>query len=97
MRKLLTALALTFSVAGLGLAGCGKIDNIIDCHSICSRYQTCFDSTYDVGACEGRCKNMSAADGNYQRVVDECNACISDRDCSAATFHCSAQCSTVIP
>ncbi len=95
MRRILTAIALTFSVAAIG--GCGKIDNAIDCHQICSRYQTCFDSTYDVGACEGRCKNRSAADGNYQRTVDQCNACISDRDCSAATFHCGTECSTVIP
>ncbi len=97
MQKILMGLSFAFAVATFGLTGCGKIDNAIDCHSICSRYQTCFDKNYDTGACEGRCKNASAADANYQHEVDVCNTCINDQDCTAAAFKCSSQCNSVVP
>ena len=44
---LVAAMALT------GMVGCG-VDAVLDCHSICDRYASCYDSDYDTAACEGK-------------------------------------------
>ena len=33
----------------------------------------------------------------YRRSADECDACISGRACTSATFNCSAQCASIVP
>jgi hypothetical protein len=95
MNKLLAIAAVLF--AGLTQANCGAISTAIDCHSICSRYSDCYDSKYDVSACESRCRGHAADDANYNRTASECSACIGDRACASATFSCSGQCSSVVP
>lgn len=86
------------AVAGI-VAGtaCSSIDNAIDCNSICKRYADCFNSAYDVSACESRCKSNSQNDADYQNKVNTCSACIDDRSCSSATFNCAGNCSNVVP
>jgi hypothetical protein len=93
MKKTLTALALS---AGLALSACGAIDTALDCRAICVRYQTCFDSTYDVGNCEARCRTNSN-DAAYRSSANQCSACIDDRSCASATFGCTTQCASVVP
>ena len=88
------------AVAGCVVAfvGCdGPIENSVDCHRVCSRYESCFDSNYDVSGCETRCRSMANADASYQNDVDACEACIDDESCAAATFQCSAPCGSVVP
>ncbi|MBS1149360.1 MAG: hypothetical protein H6Q89_1058 [Myxococcaceae bacterium] len=82
------------------LSGCvvvQKVDTAIDCHGVCSRYQSCFESTYDVSACELRCRDASSTDGDYRRKADMCNACISERSCASATFACVVECAAIVP
>jgi hypothetical protein len=74
-----------------------KIDSAIDCHGICSRYETCFDRKYDVAACESRCRETAAQDGNYRRKADACDECITDKACTSATFSCGVECVAVVP
>jgi hypothetical protein len=80
-----------------GLAGCNPIDAAIDCHAICARYQSCFDTSYDVPACESKCRSNSTTDTDYRHKADQCNACIDDRSCASSTFNCASECSTVVP
>lgn len=93
MKTLFTAVLLS----SLCLLGCGTIDAAIDCHAICARYGDCFDAKYDVAACEARCRSHSSSDSEYRHTANQCSACIDDRACTAATFSCGAQCSTVVP
>lgn len=74
-----------------------KVDNVIDCQGICDRYRSCFDSDYDVAACASRCRSHSSDDSDFRRKADVCNACISERSCTAATFKCAADCVSVVP
>lgn len=75
------------------LAGC----NAYDCQKICDRYQTCFDSKYNVGACAARCRNDSANDADYDHKANVCSACIDDQSCSSATFSCGGSCGSIVP
>jgi hypothetical protein len=85
------------AIAITGLAACGPVDSALDCHAICGRYASCFDSKYDTGACETRCRDNAAKDSTYKRKADTCNACINDRACASATFSCTADCASVVP
>ncbi|MBI5547651.1 MAG: hypothetical protein HY901_27530 [Deltaproteobacteria bacterium] len=91
----------TFAAAAfltaLAFPACGSIDAAVDCHSICSRYSDCYDADYDVGACESRCRDHSSDDADYRHLADQCNACISDRACPAASFNCATECLSVVP
>ncbi len=79
------------------VTGCGKVENAVDCQTICDEYRNCFDSSYDVGACTSRCRDSSSRNSNFQRQVDECDACIGGRDCKSATFNCASDCANVVP
>jgi hypothetical protein len=85
----------------LALGGCAtvvqRIDSAIDCSGICSRYASCFDSRYDVDACETRCRSSASKDVDYRRKADMCNACISERSCASASFSCLVECTAVVP
>jgi hypothetical protein len=84
---------LAAALLALGAVGC----NAVDCHHICSRYKECFDSKYDESGCEQRCRDNSEKSNNYSNQVNQCDACISDRSCSSATFTCAGDCSNVVP
>jgi hypothetical protein len=87
-----------FAVVSLCLAaGCNPIDAAIDCHAICSRYQTCFDAKYDLAKCESNCRSKSTTDTDYRHKADQCDACIDDRSCASSTFNCGVQCSSIVP
>jgi hypothetical protein len=93
MNRLFTTAAL---LLGLGLAGCG-LDAAVDCQGICSRYRTCFDSSYDVQACEERCRANAKADSAYRAKADACKACIDSATCTTAAFTCSTKCISIVP
>ena len=98
MKRTLSSLLLGASL-GIGLASqaCSAVDNAVDCHAICKRYADCFNSAYDVAACESRCKSNAANDRDYAHKVDVCSACIDDQSCTSATFNCGSSCSSVVP
>jgi hypothetical protein len=88
----------------LAAAGCGPtrslvqaIDSAVDCHGICKRYQACFSASYDVGACESRCKDGAGKDADVRRKVEKCAECITDKACTSATFSCALSCGSVVP
>ena len=95
LKRLLVVLPVAFVIAAMG--ACSSVDNAIDCHSICKRYGDCFNSAYDVGACESRCKSNSASDSDFQNKVNTCNACIDDRSCTSAVFTCASNCNGIVP
>jgi hypothetical protein len=78
-------------------AGCGKVENAIDCHSVCDRYKSCYDSSYDVDGCAQKCRDNSSNDSSFQQKADECDACIGDKSCASATFNCATQCAGIVP
>ena len=76
---------------------CNPVEVAIDCHAICSRYQTCFDKSYDLSKCETSCRSNSTSDADYRHKAETCSACIDDRSCASATFGCGVPCATVVP
>ena len=44
---------------GLATSGCDDAEEAFDCQQVCSRYQDCYDTSYDVGACRARCRTAS--------------------------------------
>ncbi|CAM3289203.1 hypothetical protein G4177_34995 [Corallococcus sp. ZKHCc1 1396] len=95
MRKHLKHL-LVAAMALTGMVGCG-VDAALDCNAICDRYASCYDSEYDTSACESRCRSNAADDEDYKRKADVCDACLTDRACTSATFSCGADCAAVVP
>ncbi len=91
-----TVIAAMGIVTAMLLFGCG-VKNDIDCHGICTRYQSCFDSSYDVGSCENRCEDNADKNSNYASTVSSCHDCMDDKSCASATFNCGSQCSNVVP
>ena len=76
--------------------GCSAADAAFDCHQVCDRYKTCFNASYDVGACSDRCRTASANDPSYRNKADQCESCIGDKSC-IATFTCAAECGSIVP
>jgi len=77
-------------------SGCGA-DAAFDCHQVCDRYKTCFDQSYDVGACSERCRTNSANSSTVRSQADQCEACIDDKSCASATFSCATTCGSIVP
>ena len=94
-------LAVGLLVSGGGLAvilgGCGAADQAFDCQAVCSKYQECLSSNYDVGKCRSNCRDKAAADPNYSHRADVCHACISDQSCKDATIKCGTECLGIVP
>lgn len=91
-------LLMTTTVVGLsGVDACGTADAIFDCQQVCSRYADCYDPNYDIDACRSRCRTASEKDPSVRSDADQCNACIGDKSCLAATFSCGAVCGTIVP
>lgn len=70
-------------------------DAALDCNSICSRYQECFDGDYDVDECVDRCVDRSD-EADFRARANECDACLNERDCVDTAFQCSGECNEVI-
>lgn len=84
------------AMAVTGMVGCG-VDAAIDCNSICDRYASCYDNNYDTSACASRCRDNANDDEDYERKADVCDACLTDRSCTAATFACATECAGIVP
>ena len=77
--------------------GCDSIDEAFDCSDVCGRYRDCYDSSYDVDACESRCRTNAANDPNVKAAADACDSCIGDKSCASATFNCAGSCGSIVP
>jgi hypothetical protein len=82
---------------GTFMSGCGAVENAIDCNGICNRYQSCYDSKYDVGACDSKCRDNANSDKDYMNKANACHDCLGDKSCASATFNCGTQCIGIVP
>jgi hypothetical protein len=78
-------------------SGCDEADAAFDCHQVCTKYKTCFNSSYDVSACTSRCREAAAKENSYKDKADICETCIDDRSCASATFSCATECASIVP
>ncbi|HSS40236.1 MAG TPA: hypothetical protein VLT58_15820 [Polyangia bacterium] len=76
---------------------CDSVDEAFDCSQVCGRYHDCYDSSYDVGECETRCRANAASDPNVKAAADACESCIGDMSCPSATFNCGGSCGAIVP
>lgn len=90
------ALTVLFAASFLVIPACNQVDNAADCKAICDRYKTCFDASYDSSACQDRCQDQADAQGHATQA-DKCDACITDKSCSSATFTCATDCAGIVP
>jgi len=60
--------ALAAVVSFVGAGGCDEVQNTWNCSDLCNRYQDCFDSAYDTGACTDRCEDLADANQNLDDV-----------------------------
>jgi hypothetical protein len=97
LRALFIGGLLFASGASVLSSGCSTADNLFDCQAVCTRYRDCFSSSYDVAACRNRCRSNSEADPSVQQKADQCQACIDDKSCAAATFSCTTECAAIVP
>lgn len=100
MTKKHASFFLTAALAGVmsfmvGASGCDEIEAEFDCDTVCERYRDCFNSAYDVGACQSRCEALAESDA-YQATVDACEDCIGVNSCLSTTFNCPS-CNNIVP
>jgi hypothetical protein len=76
---------------------CDSVAAAFDCSAVCGRYRDCYDSSYDVNACESRCRTNAANDPNVQNDAATCDSCIGDMSCLSATFNCAGSCGSIVP
>lgn len=84
------------AVAAYG-AGCSQVKNAYDCDHICTRYKECYDNSYDVGACESKCKDSANSNDTFANKADDCQTCEDDMSCVGAGFNCASQCIGIVP
>jgi len=61
--------AFTFSIL-LGVAGCGEVEERIDCRDICTDYEACAGDEFDVMDCVDQCEDEPHSQ------IDDCDACL---------------------
>jgi len=96
MFKLGLAYTLALFAAVASMPACDSVEHAYDCNQICNRYEECFDSEYDTGACASKCRD-NAEDTNFGNHAESCQACIDDKSCVGATFSCADECSGIVP
>jgi hypothetical protein len=81
----------------LAVTGCNDVKNAYDCDHICERYQSCFDTSYDVDSCETKCKNNADSDDSFADKASSCQSCEDGDSCVAAAFSCADDCADIVP
>ena len=88
--------SLVLAGALLAAGGCDKIEQVYNCNDVCSRWQSCVDSEYDVAMCTETCDMEADMDADFAQRVSDCEACLDDRSCSES-ISCTADCFGVVP
>ena len=88
------ALAAIVSFAGAG--GCEDTQNAFNCNDLCNRYQSCFDKSYNTGACEDRCTNIADTSTAAHDRANACQNCLNQNSCAGAAFNCP-DCAGLVP
>jgi hypothetical protein len=87
-------------VSFAGISGCedddtGVVASSSDCNSICDRYRTCFNPSFDVAACTSQCQQRLAGRTIQSTDIGDCRDCIGDNMCSA-TYQCADDCDQIL-
>jgi len=88
--------ALAAVVSFVGAGGCDEVQNTWNCSDLCNRYQDCFDTAYDTGACTDRCEDLADANQNIDERANNCQNCLNDNSCAGAAFNCP-DCAGIVP
>ncbi len=91
------ALAGLLAMGALLFFGCQEAEDAVNCYQICDRYRSCFDDQYDTGKCEDRCRDEANRDQGYSHDANVCEACLDDESCVDSVFHCTDNCSGIVP
>lgn len=97
--KLRTIWGLTsiFAVFGaLTAVGCGEAERTYDCIKICDKYAECIDDDINKSDCVDHCEDQGDADPDFAQQADDCEKCIDDESCTAATIECAGTCGPVV-
>ena len=97
MLKTMVRVGFAFVIAAASLGGCSDAKNTITCAEVCNRYQDCFNEDYDVSSCTDKCKSRAGNDDDKQSQLNQCEACIDDKSCTAAAFSCATECVGIVP
>ena len=96
IHKHLTLLMFMTLFASSGCATADTPTSLDDCFDICDRYRTCFDSKYNVAACDDRCRAASG-DHYFRQDTEDCRSCFLNRSCTSADFNCGSVCDWIVP
>jgi hypothetical protein len=89
--------AILLATAGMFWTSCGSAETAFDCEQVCTKYRDCYNTSYDVGMCEDRCRSAAANDATVKSKADACESCIDGMSCAGATFNCTQDCSAIVP
>jgi hypothetical protein len=100
MKKKVVAIFLGAALAAIvgftGAGGCSDVQNAFNCSDLCNRYKSCFDSSYNVGACTDRCQNVANVNSAAHDRANACQNCLNDNSCVGAAFNCP-DCAGLVP
>jgi len=88
--------ALAAIISFVGAGGCDDVQNAFNCGDLCNRYQSCFDTSYDTGACRNRCEDLANNSQNFDERANRCQNCLNQNACVQAAFNCP-DCVGIVP
>lgn len=94
------AAMLCFGLSAVSVVGCSAAEDVkdeVDCRQVCSRYSDCFDSEFDVSACQDKCEDNADTSEARRNKLRACDDCIDDKSCTSATFNCATECAGIVP
>lgn len=85
-------------VTALPVTACGDdSEPMLDCASVCSRYDSCVAENYDVGSCVDRCETNEENVTGFTDTYQLCDRCMQQRACTEDDFPCENECASVVP
>ncbi len=77
------------------VGGCSAASRVLNCSTICDRYEQCIDSELDTGQCVKTCERKGAEDQSFAQKAEACKQCLAGRSCVGASA-CVLDCVPVI-
>ena len=92
--------AMSAMVMFFGVGGCNDNDDAVvtttaDCSTVCNRYRTCFNQSFDVTTCTNRCQTALTNRTIVSTDIDDCRNCMGANACTPA-YSCADACDLVI-
>jgi hypothetical protein len=99
MQRLIEALIVS-CVLFIGVAACGKAEQLYDCAALCEAYGDCageLGEDVDEGACIDECRQKADTDEGFAQDADRCVNCLDEAGTCSDNFPCANQCVDVLP